>query len=183
MEIDDLKSDWNAIQFIPKNEETLLLMLKENTHPVLKSIRKQIVIEVSAWSLFLMVYYSMFDGATKPLWVNLVLITALLMPILHSFYGYYYNKYLADGSNVKVGLEQLYNRLKKYAFITVIARVSFICGLLLFFSYNIHFTTTKCFLLLLILVVFSIQIFVLYLVWAKRLGVLQVIIRAFSDLK
>ncbi|MBA0884006.1 hypothetical protein [Flavobacterium undicola] len=183
MEIDDLKSDWNAIQSIPKNEETLLLMLKENTHPVLKSIRKQIVIEVTAWSLFLMVYYSMFDGATKPLWINLVLIIALLMPILHSFYGYHYNKYLADGSNIKMALEQLYARLKKYAFITVIARVGFICGLLLFFSYNIHFTTTKYFLLLLILVVFSIQIFVLYQVWAKRLGVLQVIIRAFSDLK
>lgn len=183
MEIDDLKSDWNAIQSIPKNEETLLLMLKENTHPVLKSIRKQIVIEVTAWSLFLMVYYSMFDGATKPLWINLVLITALLLPILHSFYGYHYNKYLADGSNIKVALEQLYARLKKYAFITIIARIGFICGLLLFFSYNIHFTTTKYFLLLFILVVFSIQLFVLYRIWVKRLSVLQETITAFSDLK
>ncbi|MEN9910390.1 MAG: hypothetical protein RLZZ540_3549 [Bacteroidota bacterium] len=183
MEIDDLKSDWNAIQSIPKNEETLLFMLKENMHPVLKSIRKQIVIEVTAWSLFLIVYYSMFDGATKALWVNLVLIITLLMPILHSFYGYYYNKYLADGSNVKVALEQLYNRLKKYAFITIISRMGFICGLLLFFTYNIHFTTTKYFLLLFVLVVFSIQIFVLYQVWAKRLGALQETIRAFFDLK
>lgn len=183
MELDDLKSDWNAIQPIPKKEETLLLMLQENKHPVLKSIRKQIVFEVLAWSVFLMVYYSMFDGATKPFWVNLVLITSLLMPMLHSFYGYYYNKYLADGSNIKVALEQLYTRLKNYAFITIIARVGFICGLVLFFTYNIHFTTTKYFLLGFILVVFSIQLFVLYRIWLKRLSALQETIKAFYELK
>ena len=49
MELDDLKSDWNRIQPNSKSEEALLLMLQENKHPVLKSIRKQIVIEVTAW--------------------------------------------------------------------------------------------------------------------------------------
>lgn len=183
MELDDLKSDWNAIKPISKSEEALLLMLQENKHPVLKSIRKQIVIEVTIWILFLLVYYSMFDGATKPFWVNLVLIASLLMPMLHSFYGYYYNKYLADGSNIKVALEQLYDRLKKYAFITIITRVGFICGLLLFFTYNIHFTATKYFLLLFILLVFSIQLFVLYRIWVKRLSVLKETIKAFYELK
>ncbi|RVT76686.1 hypothetical protein EOD40_09305 [Flavobacterium sufflavum] len=181
MEIDNLKSDWKAIRPIPKSEETLLLMLQENTHPVLKSIRKQIVIEVTAWSLFLMLYYSMFDGATKSFWVNLVLIIALLMPIFHSFYGYHYNKYLADGSNVKMALEQLYNRLKKYALIAIIARVGFVSGLLLFFCYNIHFTTTKYFLLSLILLVFLIQLFALYQIWVKRLNTLKSVIITFFD--
>lgn len=105
------------------------------------------------------------------------------MPIFHSFYGYYYNKYLADGSNIKEALEQLYVRLKKYVFITIIGRVGFICGLLLFFTYTIHFTTTKYFLLLFILVVFSIQLFVLHRIWIKRLGVLQETIISFSELK
>lgn len=181
MEIDDLKSEWNTLQPIPKNDETLLLMLQENTHPVLKSIRKQIWIEVSAWFFFLMVYYSMFDGYEKPFWINLILIIALLLPIFHSFYGYYYNKYLANGLDVKTALEQLYNRLKNYALVTILARVGFAFGLLFFFTYNIHFTTAKYFLLAFILFVFSIQLFALYQIWRKRLRVLKSVIITFFD--
>lgn len=180
MEIDDLKSDWNAIQPIPKSEEALLLMLKENTHPVLKSIRIQIRIEVTGWVLFLMVYYSMFDGAKKPLWVNLVLIIGLLMPIFHSLYGYYYNKYLAGGSNIKMGLEQLYSRLKNYALFSVVARIGFISGLLLFFTYPIHFTTTKYYLLVLIIIGFIIQLFVFYRIWNRRLTQIRDTINAYT---
>jgi len=181
MEIDDLKSDWNAIECIPKNEETLLLMLQENKHPVLKSIRKQIVFEVIVWSLFLMFYYSMFDGAEKPLWVNLVLITTLLLPICHSIYGYYYNKYLANGSNVKKALDQLYNKLKNYALFSVVIRIGFVCGLLLFFTYNIDFTTTKYYSLAIIGIVLFIQLFVFYRIWNKRLKRIRATIYAFSN--
>lgn len=181
MEVEDLKSDWSAIQPIPKKEETLLLMLKENKHPVLKSIRKQIVIEVTGWVLFLMVYYSMFDGSEKPLWVNLFLISTLLLPIFHSIYGYYYNKYLANGSNVKKALEQLYNRLQNYALFSVFIRIGFVCGLLLFFTYNIDFTITKYYSLLIIGIVFSIQLFVLYRIWNKRLKRIRETIYAFSN--
>lgn len=180
MEIDDLKSDWKAIQPIPKSEETLLLMLQENTHPVLKSIRKQILIEVTAWSLFLMVYYSMFDGGTKPLWINLILVISLILPIGHGLYGYYYNKYLTDGSDIKTALAQLYSRLKNYALIAIIARVGFVSGLLLFFCYNIHFTTTKYFSLGFIVFVFVIQLVVLYVVWHKRLKHIQALLVGFS---
>jgi hypothetical protein len=183
MELDDLKSDWNTIEPISKSDESLLLMLKENKHPVLKSIRIQIRIEVTAWSLFLIGYYSMFDGVEKPLWVNLTLILAVAMPIFHSLYGYYYNKYLTDDSNIKDALDQLYNRLKKFALFSIISRLGFIYGLLLFFTYAIHFTTTKYILLGFIAVVVSVQLFVLYCVWAKRLSILKNLIKSFSTYK
>lgn len=183
MELDDLKSEWNIIEFIPKKEKALLLMLQENKHPVLKSIRKQIVIEVSAWSLFLMVYYSMLDGSKKPFWINVLLVLAFALPIIHSIYGYYYNKYLTDGSDIKTSLEQLYTKLKKYALITIIARIGLISGMLLFLTYNIHFTTVKYFLLVLILFLFFIQLFVLYQLWIKNLRALQRIIKAFNEFK
>ncbi|MES2238901.1 MAG: hypothetical protein V4497_01450 [Bacteroidota bacterium] len=179
MEIDDLKSDWNTVKPILRNDENFLSMLQENKHPVLKGIRKQIVIELMGWIFFSLAYYSMFDGTEKPFWVNLILLLTLALPIVHSFYGYYYNKYLADGLNIKEGLEQLYHRLKKYAFITIIARVGLVSGLLLFFCYNIHFTTTKYFLLAFIIVIIAIQMFLLYKVWNKRLRVLQRIINDF----
>ena len=180
MEIDDLKSDWNAVNPILKTDEAMLSLLEENKHPVLKSIRKQIVIELTAWLLFLMTYYSMFDGAKKPLWINLILVISLILPIGHGLYGYYYNKYLTDGSDIKKALEQLYDRLKNYALIAIIARVGFVSGLLLFFCYNILFTATKYFLLGFIVFVFVIQLVVLYVVWHKRLKHIQALIVGFS---
>lgn len=183
MEIDDLKSDWNAVKPILKTDEEMLSLLQENKHPVLKSIRKQIVIEVTACFLFLLAYYSMFDGARKPLWINLILVISLILPIGHGLYGYYYNKYLTNGSDIKTALEQLYDRLKNYALIAIIARVGFVSGLLLFFCYNIHFTTTKYFLLAFILLIFSIQLFILYQIWVKRLNTLKSVILTFFDVQ
>ena len=56
MEADDLKSDWKSMEPVSRDKETLLLMLQENQHPVLKTIRKQILFEITVWVLFLMVY-------------------------------------------------------------------------------------------------------------------------------
>lgn len=179
MEIDDLKSDWNTVQPILKTDESLLLLLQENKHPVLKSIRKQIVIEVSSWLIFLLVYYSMFDGYSKPFWVNVVLVFSLLLPVLHSLYGYFYNKYLTDGTDIKKALERLYNRLKKYVFFSILSRIGFVGGLLFFFTYNIDFTGIKYFFLLSICFVFVFQIAVLYSIWAKRLKHIKEIMAGF----
>lgn len=183
MEADDLKSCWKSIEPVFREKETLLRMMQENQHPVLKSIRKQILFEITGWVLFLMVYYSMFDGAEKPFLVNLVLIISLLLPIFHSLYGYYYNKYLTNHLNVKLALEQLYNRIKKYALISIISRVGFISGLLLFFTYNIHFTTTKYFSLLFVAVVFLIQLVVLYRIWNSRIIQIRDCIDTLEDVK
>lgn len=169
MEADDLKSYWKSMEPVSRDKETLQQMLQENQHPVLKSIRKQILFEITGWVLFLVVYYSMFDGAEKPFWVNLSLIMSLLFPIFHSLYGYYYNKYLTNNLNVKIALEKLYIRIKKYALLSIISRLSFVSGLLLFFTYNIHFTTAKYFLLLFLGGIISIQLVVLYRIWNRRI--------------
>lgn len=181
MNIDDLKSEWNAVDTISKSEKALLNMLKENQHPVLKSIRRQIQIEVTAWSLFLLVYYSMFDGDKKPFWVNAVLVVTLMLPILHSVYGYFYNKYLTDGSDVKRALEQLYVRLKKYALISIFIRLGFAGGLMCFFTYNVNFNASKYCFLVLISTVLVLQIAFLCAIWRKRFKHFKFIISTFYE--
>ncbi|MFL9831478.1 hypothetical protein ABS764_11530 [Flavobacterium sp. ST-87] len=183
MELHDLKSDWKAIEADSKDEATLVRMLQENKHPVLKSIRKQILLEITGWVLFLMVYYSMFDGSEKPFWVNLILIISLLLPILHNVYGYYHNRYLTDNSNIKIALVQLYIRIKKFALIAVIARLGFISGLLVFFTYGIQFTMPKYFLLLFTTVIFLIQLRILYRIWIKRIIQIQDCIHTLEEVK
>lgn len=183
MELDDLKLEWKTIKTISTNDESLLLMLQENKHPVLKGMRNQIKIEVTAWTLFFLCYYSMFDGGTKPIWVNLFLIISVLGTIGHSLYGYHYNKYQTNGMDVKSALEVLYNRLKKYAWFTLIVRANFILGLLVFFTYGIHFTTIKYLLLGFICIVFLYQLFALYQLWNRRMQQILGLIESFNDVR
>ncbi|MEL1241777.1 hypothetical protein [Flavobacterium flavipallidum] len=180
MEIDDLKSDWNTVRPILKTDESLLLLLQENRHPVLKSIRRQIIFEVTAWGFFLVVYFSMFDGESKPIWVNLVVVLSLLVPILHSFYGYFYNKYLTDGTDIVTSLSKLYRKMKSYAFFSIIARLVFVGGLLFFFTYNIHFTIIKYFYLSLTVIFCMGQLYFLFIVWTKRLKQIKELIDNFK---
>jgi hypothetical protein len=180
MELDELKSEWNTVKPFSKTNEAILLMLQENRHPVLKAIRKQIIIELIGWSLFLVCYYTMFDGGNKPFFINIVLIFAVAFPMVHHLYGYHFNKYLIDGSNIKSSLEKYLNRMKAYASLSLISRVLFVSGLLLFFTYSIHFTASKYYLLTVIILVFLIQLFFLYRIWAKRLQELKNTINAFS---
>ena len=183
MEVDDLKVEWTTMQVESKSDAVLLQLLKENKHPVLKAIRKQIQIEVSVWVLFLTVYYSMFDGDKKPFWVNCVFIFSLLLPILHSFYGYFFNKYRVYDADVKTTLEQLYTKLKRYAFYSVLAKVGFMSGLLLFFCYMIDFDLIKIFFLLLIVIIFLVQLTVLLKIWNKRLQHILDLINTFTVVK
>lgn len=87
-----------------KNNEELRKMLQENRHPVLKGIRLQMIIETTAWTIFLFVYYDMFDGHRKPLYLNALLVTAVLLLLLHSITGYLSAKNLVSGNNLKQSL-------------------------------------------------------------------------------
>lgn len=174
MEFDELKSMWGAIEHLPKADKEIREMLKENKHPVLKGIRKQFMIEIAAWIVFLMCYYTMFDGSTKPLLVNIVLIIAVMTPLIHNLYGYNFAKYLVDASTIKNSLEGYLHKMKIYMIRSIASRIIFLCGLMLFFSYNINFNTPKYFLLLAVtLLLILIQAFFLYKIWSKRIADLR----------
>lgn len=171
MEFDELRSMWKAIEPLPKTDEEIREMLKENRHPVLKSIRRQFVIEITGWVAFLTCYYTMFDGFTKPLFVNITLIIAIITPLIHNLYGYNFAKYLMDSSTIKSSLEGYLHKMKVYMVLSIVSRIIFLCGLMLFFSYNINFNTPKYFLLATVtLLLILIQTIFLYKIWSKRIA-------------
>jgi hypothetical protein len=53
MELDELRSAWSSVNAPAKSNEELQLMLKENKHPVLKGIRRQLMIELTCWFAFI----------------------------------------------------------------------------------------------------------------------------------
>lgn len=173
MELDELKEAWGSVSAPAKSNEELQLMLKENKHPVLKGIRRQLIIELTCWLAFIACYYTMFDGDRKPFFLNLILIACVMFLIVHNLMGYYFSKYLVNGANIKLSIQNYIAKVKWYAGVSVFARFLYAAGLLLFFTYGIHFNKGKYNLLGAVIVAFAISLFWLYRLWAKRLNQLK----------
>ncbi len=65
MELDALQSIWQHSDQAPKTTTEIKTMMLERTHPVLKRIRRQLIIESIAFAFFLVTYYNFFDGDKK----------------------------------------------------------------------------------------------------------------------
>lgn len=181
MEHDQLKSAWKDIAGENKNTEELRLMIRENRHPILKGIRLQMIIETTAWTFFLFVYYDMFDGNRKPFYLNLLLVAAVLLLLMHSMMGYLSVKKLVKGINLKESLLNYLSKIKVYAVISITARVFTIICLLFFFIATIKFTPNKYMLLAGILLIIPLQVFFLSRIWTNRIKKIKVAINGLVE--
>jgi len=180
MEPDELKHAWDTIETPIKSTGDIKLMLSENRHPVLKKIRMQLTIEIIGWSVFLMCYYTMFDGNYKPIWVNITLIISVLLPLIHNLMGYRFAKYLVNGTTIKESLKNYLSKVKIYAVVSITCRVFFMIGLLLFFTHGLSFNTKKYISFAIIILIFLIQLFLIYRLWTKRLNNLKNAVAVFN---
>ena len=167
MDLDDLKSVWKTMPTAMKSAAELERMLKERTHPVLKGIRKQLVIEITGWTTFIVLGYTMFDAAQKPVWLNVVVLIAMTLPILHHFIGYQIAKQQIAGPNVSASLKHYIKKLRIYAVWSIVLRCLFFAGLILFFSFGLDLAK-KIYPLLIISCIFIAQLVVLAMIWQKR---------------
>lgn len=179
MELDALKSTWNNIENPVKTPEEIQQMLIENNHPVLKEIRKQLLIEVIGWSAFLMVYYTMFDGDQKPLLINILLVVSVAAALVHNLTGYRLSSHLVAGTSIRASLQHYLVKVRTYAVISVISRVLLMAGFLLFFTYNISFDTGKYLMLSGAIALFAFQLILLCRIWLRRLRRLSNTLAAF----
>lgn len=179
MELEQFKSDWNEISISGKNTAELKSMLSENKHPVLRGIRSQLSIEIFGWSAFLICYYSMFDGDQKPLMINCLLVVSVLISFFHNLWGYRSSKYLVQGGDLLLSLKLYLKKMQRYALISIVSRILFATGLLIFFSYNINLTNARYLALAVGVVVIALQIGLLVSVWNRRLKSLKISIEGF----
>lgn len=181
MELDDLKSDWKNLTSDTKPTEDLRQMIQENNHPVLKGIKKQLVIETALFTILLLAYYSGFDGSQKPLYANIVLVAAILLVIVHNILGYLSAQNIVAGSNLKESLKNYLTKVKRYALVSVASRViAFIC-LIAFFGSTVSFSGSKHLVLLGVLLIVSVQVFFLSKIWKKRIRSLKVLLSQLID--
>ena len=180
MESDNLKSIWKTVPTEQKSIVVLTQMLKESNHPVLKAIKKQVIFELVAFSFFLFCYYTMFDGAEKPLYINLILVLAIAVNMYHHLKGYQLQQYFRAGKNLNEDLKTFVARLQSYQVETIISKIVFIAGLATFFVYGIEFTEKKWWAIACILIVFIGQLIWLNSIWSKRINKIKLTIKEFG---
>lgn len=169
MEKKSLKSAWQHADTTSRNEKDIRSMVREGSHPVLKRIRKQFLIETIAFAIFLALYYNFFDGDRKPFYANALLVAAMLFVMVHNIIAYIFTKARYKGNNIKQALEAHLYRMKVHAVLSVANRVLMTVCLLFFFTATITFTTNKYWILAALILTFIIMMILLWRVWMKRI--------------
>ncbi len=147
MEFDNLKSDWKKTGPRNKSQDELLMMTKIINHPYIKRIRIKFFIEATLLITFLVLYYDGFDGATKPLWANLLLIGATTSYIIVRFIGWLVLRNPVQGDNLKKSLVKFSHQLKQIAVSVLISSLLFGSAIISFFTSSVDFTKEKYFVL------------------------------------
>jgi len=181
MEQQFFKSAWQDDNSASKSNAELKAMMQEKRHPVLKRIRRQLIIETIGFTAFLLVYYDFFDGDRKPLFANVLLLAAVLLAIVHNVIGYMLTKRRIEGDNIKQSLEAHLSRMKLYAFASVASRVLTAACVLTFFASVITFTTQKYWILAGTIAVFIVQVMLLSGIWAGRIRHMKGTLAGFSS--
>ena len=170
MNEDTLRSAWHGIGANPKSNAEIRNMMHGKEHPVLKRIRKQLIIETTAFTAFLFVYYDFFDGRDKPLYANILLVASLLFVIMHNLIGYTLTRQPVTGNTIKQSLTLHLARIKNFAVISITMRVLSAVCLLLYFTSTVTFTDNKYWVLAVIICIFIVQIALLLRIWTKRIS-------------
>ncbi|MBO9567157.1 MAG: hypothetical protein J7621_30570 [Niastella sp.] len=170
---DALQSAWQQMPVERESSRAIKSMIQSGNHPVLKRIRRQLIIESAAFAALLAVYYDIFDGDRKPFIANVLLVAGLALSIVHNLIGYRLANSCLQGSTLIVSVQQQLTKLKQYAVLSVLSRGLAGGCLLFFFSMAITYTSSKYWILAGIVLFFAVQLFVLYRVWARRIGELQ----------
>jgi len=174
MELDDMKSYWKHLPSeSSKPAEALKSMIKENGHPVLKGIRRQLAIEIAGWLIFLIVFYDFFDGHKKPLYLNLMVIGAGIFLVAHNLLGYFMSRNLKTAGNLVQALSHYVARAKTYSAVSVASRFVSTTAVVMFLVDGIQFTREKYVMLAGLLLVFTLQIGWLIRLWIKRITELE----------
>jgi hypothetical protein len=174
MHTDPLKSAWNAIP----EEHTTNISIK---NPVLKDIRRQLTIESIAYTIFLIVYYNIFDGNNKSFLLNAILVISVSFILLHNISGYIITKNNVYATNLKQSLTTYLKRIKRFAVLAIVSRALAFSGIMLFFMANITWTSGKYYLLVLIIGLLGIQIFSLRKIWAGRINKIRRILAEYTN--
>ena len=176
--MDPLKEAWKGAGNNTKSTADLKEMLKGNKHPVLRKIKRQMIIEIVMFSIFGLIYYDAFDGDKKPLYANVLLVASLLLVIFHNLIGYFNTKNSVKGNNLRVSLERYEHQLKTFAVLSITSRIICNAGLAIFFTSMIE---VRLWPLLILLGLLALQMIIVARMWRKRIQAIDTTVGSLKE--
>jgi len=170
MNIDDLKSDWHRAGNESLSEKELAMMTRVRNHPTLRKLRIKFITEIVALIALLLLYYDGFDGAQKPLPINIILIMSILLYIINNALGYFQIQNPSVNGNIRVALAKQARSLQRLAVLSLTSSVVYATALMIFFTYQMVFTQRK-YIILSALIVSSILLFYYsWISWQRKIA-------------
>lgn len=185
MNLDTLKSDYqNLGNESSKSFDSLNKMRDSGNHPVLKSIKRQLIIESILWTFVLIVFYDFFDGHLKLLFWNVLLGGSIILLLIHNVLGFLLISTPINGDSIKKSLINYLKKIKSYAIISVISRVLMITVFMFYLTSNINgWSTSKLWATIgFFTITVFIQIFLLNKVWKKRINKIEKQVDSFREI-
>lgn len=169
MNLESIQSNWNQAGAAPKSREELQRITRLRKHPLVNRIRIQFVIEALLLIAFVVVYYDAFDGHTKPLWTNGLLVAAGLAYIFTRYLGWRLLRNPVQGSDLKTSMNNFHRQLKRMARSVLISSFLFGSSVIIFFTSGITFTAEKYLLLAGMIITLVIFAYRVGRVWRERI--------------
>lgn len=167
--MDPLKSAWDSTPTPSRNTTDITAIVNKQASPVMRGIRKQLIIELLGYTAFLLVYYDFFDGDKKPFYLNALLIISVLLLLAHNVVGYTLAKNPVVANSLLKTMQQQLQRLKRYALVSVSSSVLAFAGIFAFFLAGIHWNNSKYAAVGVIVIMMILQQFSLRRIWAGRI--------------
>ncbi|MET0464551.1 MAG: hypothetical protein ABW007_15405 [Chitinophagaceae bacterium] len=180
MELDDLRNSWTKQPTPALNTEDIRKSMSETSRPVVKKMLNKLLIESIAFSLMGVFYYGAFDGDQKPVLLNLLLITALLLLVSHHLILYILTKNVILKTDLKSNLLASYQRLRTHAMISLCIRMLTAVCILCFFGSVITWNSSKLVKLGMIIVFMIAAIWYDHDLWMRKLKKLKEVIQDLS---
>ncbi len=180
MDLQNLKTNWSKMNYLPKNDMELEKMTSIKNHPVLKKIKTKLIIETLVISIFLLTYYSAFDGDKKPLYANILLIFSAIAYIINGLLSFQVIQKPIQGENLRESIYTYYKKVKTISKISLSITIVYTASLLLFFGLAINFRGEKKWMLLFGIIVLIQLLFLSSRIWKSWLEKLKIEIENFN---
>ncbi|MHA4896362.1 hypothetical protein ACXZ1K_16530 [Pedobacter sp. PWIIR3] len=181
MELSEMKSLWKAVPIESTQIDEIVKMINEKSHPVLQKIKRQLVFEMLAWTVVIVLYHSAFDGNKRPAFINLAFVIGFMQAIAYNLSSYFATRNLVHGKNLTSSMKDYIKKLKKLQWTAICSRIVLMGGILMFFCYNLDMTIKRMISLGCIVAMFVFFLVMLYLTWTKRISKLTGIITSLSS--
>lgn len=181
MRIEELKKEWQSIKTPRIDLDRLKAMTSEKNHPVLSGIRKQLILELIGWSIFLFICFSGLDADQKPTLENAILILSVILPMGFNIYGYRLSQELIAGQDISTSLQNRIGSIKRFAIGSVMLRILLIIGVGYFFISTVDINPAKLLLLGAVILFLIGPLFLLVRTWTKRIDKLNSNLRLLKE--